>query len=74
MSKLINEVIKVVSCGRECPFYELQDEMLTSNCNAVKDGLYFDQKAENLVYHSKPYLHPNCPLRAGKIMVELKKE
>ena len=71
--KLINEVIKVESCGNGCPFYEYQDEMMTHDCKAVKDGLVFDKKAEKLLYDANmSYLHPECPLRKGKILVELK--
>ena len=74
--RLINETIVVESCGYDCPFYEYQDEMMTHDCRAVKDGLPFDKKAEKLLYaaNHKPYLHPECPLRKGQILVELKVE
>jgi hypothetical protein len=72
--KLIDKVIKVESCGYDCPFYEYQDEMMTHSCKAVENDLSFsfDKKAEKLIYDGKPYLHPECPLRKGKILVELK--
>ena len=73
--RLINEVVVVTSCGRDCPFYEYQDEMMTHDCRAAgENGLFFDKKADKLVYDGTPYLHPDCPLRKGKILVELKKE
>jgi hypothetical protein len=75
MGKLINEVIKVQSCWG-CPFFEYQDEMMDLSCHVADEGFAFDKKAENAFHrnYDAPYLHPECPLRKGKILVELKRE
>lgn len=76
MGKLINEVIKVESCWG-CPFFEYQDEMMCLSCHVADDeGFYFDEKTEKAFGRNsgEPYIHPECPLKKGKILVELKKE
>jgi hypothetical protein len=75
MSKLIDKNFKVNSCWN-CPFFEYQDEMSSLGCRANMEGVVFDKKAENAFHQHEndPYLHPECPLRNGKILVELKKE
>jgi hypothetical protein len=71
MSKLIDKVIEVEFCGLNCPFFNYIEEM-SSDCNATME-VRFDKKAKEVLYNDKPYLHPKCPLRKGKILVELKK-
>lgn len=65
MSKLINEVIKVVGCSN-CPFTRF-------NFCGIED-LNFTPEQEFSVSNNSTFRHPKCPLNKGKIMVELKKE
>jgi hypothetical protein len=65
MSKLINEVIKVDGCAN-CPFRRF------SYCGI--EVLVFTNEQERSVNNDLTFRHPECPLKKGKIMVELKKE
>jgi hypothetical protein len=65
--------IIVTSCSN-CPFLDYQDEMVTLDCNAVEEGLSYDEKYEKAYRVNKPFIHNDCPLKKETILVQLKIE
>jgi hypothetical protein len=68
----ISKIATVVSCWN-CPFHEYQDESDTHDCRAAKEGLFYNRKAEKAFRRKQeePYVHPDCPLKEGGIVVKL---
>jgi hypothetical protein len=72
MSKLINTIFKVDAC-QDCPLHVFPNEISGHDCRGSEKELVYTEKDERVFYNTR-FIHPECPLKSGKIMVELKKE